>query len=507
MAGGAPGDLSMWIERWADFQPDKPAVHFDDQVVTYAALAADIDRLAAVLSQDLGIGAGERVAHLGYNGPDLLVLLFACARLGAILVPLNWRLAEPEHHFMLADAGVAAAFVEPDFLGHAGRLRDAVPDCRFVAYGPAATGWLSHDDAMAASRGGAPRTGDHGSPLMLVYTSGTTGQPKGAVLAQKALFWNAVNAIHANDLINGDHVLTNIPMFHVGGMNIQTVPALHVGASLTLHRRFDPDLAFDDIARRRPTLTLLVPAMMQAMVRHPRWPEADLSSLRGIHTGSSPVPDALIQPFLDKGVPIGQIYGATETAPIAIYMRFHDGIAPKGSCGKPAIHCAVRVVDDAGRDLGPDERGEILVSGANLFSEYWGRAEDTAAVLRDGWFHTGDVGHRDENGFYYVDDRKKDVVISGGENIYPAELENVLADCPDILEAAVIGQPDERWGEIAVAMVVRRADATLDAAAVLALFEGRLARFKHPRRVMFVDALPRNAMGKVMKFQLRADFS
>ena len=340
---------------------------------------------------------------------------------------------------------------------------------------------------------------------MIVYTSGTTGLPKGAVLSQKALFWNAVNAIHANDLVSTDHVLTNIPMFHVGGMNIQTLPALLVGASLTLHRRFDPDLTFDDIARRRPTLTVLVPAMMQALVRHRRWAEADLTSLRGIHTGSSAVPEALIEPFLAKGVPIGQIYGATETAPIAIYMPFQDRIAPKGSCGKPAIHCAVRVADDSGAELGPGLRGEILVSGANLFSEYWGRAEDTRAVLREGWFHTGDIGHRDDAGFYYVDDRKSDVIISGGENIYPAELENVLADCPDILEAAVIGRPDERWGEIAVAVVVRQPDARLDAAAVTALFAGRLARFKHPRRVIFADGLPRNAMGKVMKFKLRAE--
>jgi fatty-acyl-CoA synthase len=323
------------------------------------------------------------------------------------------------------------------------------------------------------------------------------------VLTQDALFWNAVNAAHAHDLTSEDHVLTTLPMFHVGGLNIQTLPALHAGATVTLHRRFDPTAKLRDIAARRPTITLMVPATMSAILRHPDFAATDISSLRLIMAGSSTIPEALIRAFHERGVPVGQVYGSTETAPVAIYLRGPEARARVGAAGRSAIHCGIRIVDEAGNDVPPGRPGEILVKGPNLFLEYWGDPAATAAALDDGWFHTGDIGHRDAEGFIWIDDRKKDVVISGGENIYPAELENVLADCPDIAEAAVVARPDERWGEVAVAVVVAKPGCGIDAARVLALFDGRLARFKHPRDVVFVDALPRNVMGKILKYELR----
>lgn len=497
-------DISGWIAGWAAQAPGKAAIHFEGADVTYAEMDRRIRRLAAALKHGLGIGRGDRVAYLGLNRPEMLDLVFACARLGAILAPLNWRLAPPEHLYILRDCGARVLLAEADFAAHCEPLRQALPDMRTVVYDSSLAGWESYDDVLGRASGDdANPHVNLEAPLLLVYTSGTTGHPKGAVLTQGALLWNAINATHAHDLTSADHVLTTLPMFHVGGLNIQTLPALHAGATVTLHRRFDPQAVLRDIGGRRPSLTLMVPATMQAVIGHPAFATADISSLRLIMTGSSVVPAALIRAFHDRGVPVGQVYGATETAPVAVYLRAEDSFDRVGSAGRPAIHCRVRIVDDQGADVPPGSPGEILVNGPNLFREYWGDPAATEAALKDGWFHTGDIAHRDADGFIWVDDRKKDVVISGGENIYPAELENVLADCPDIAEAAVVARPDPRWGEVAVAIVVPRPGATLSAADVLALFEGRLARFKHPRDVVFVDALPRNAMGKILKYELR----
>ena len=497
-------DLSDWIERWAELAPAKCAVHFEGADISYGGFARRIDRLARALKSGLGVRPGDRVAHLGLNSPELLDLVFAAARLGAMAVPLNWRLAPPEHRFMLDDSTPKAVLVEPAFVDHMAEVGPAGDDPRRVCYGAAPPGWLPYETLLAEATGAG--RADHGgdqSPILLVYTSGTTGRPKGAVLTQEAILWNAINSTHAHDLTSADHVLTNIPMFHVGGLNIQTLPALHAGATVSLQARFDPGRTLEAIAGRRPTLALLVPAMMKALVDHPDWAATDLSSLRGVMAGSSTVPAALIRGFLERGVPVGQIYGTTETGPIAIYLRFAEAAGRIGSCGQPAVHCEIRLVDDRGRDVAPGAVGEILVRGRSIFREYWHDAQATDAARRDGWFHTGDVGHRDGDGYYFIDDRKTDVVISGGENIYPAELEAVLADQPAIAEAAVVGRADRRWGEVAVAFVVARPDSSLAAADVLALFQGRLARYKHPREVIFVDSLPRNAMGKVLKHELR----
>ena len=495
-------NLAHWIVRWADFQPGRCAVHFEGRDWTYADMAEGVARLSGAMAQGLGIRAGDRVAHLGYNSVDLLLLVFACARLGATLVPLNWRLAPPEHAYILRHAGAKALLAEPEFIAPTETVCGQFPGVHRVAYG-GASGWRSYGDLMRSAEPLADGPGDFRAPMLIVYTSGTTGRPKGAVLSQNALLWNAVNSAQAHDLTSRDHVLTVLPMFHVGGMNIQTLPALHAGATVTLLRRFDPGAVLAALVGRRPTTTLLVPAVMQALLRHPDWEHADLSSLRLIMAGSSNIPEALIRPFHDRGIPVGQIYGSTETCPIAIYLRGEDAMRKPGSAGKPAVHCEVRLVDDDGRDVPPGRSGEILVRGPNVMDGYWDDPAATAAALRDGWFHTGDLGHRDDEGFYYVDDRKKDLIISGGENIYPAELENVLADCAQIAEAAVVARPDSRWGEVPVAIVVPKPSSGITADAVLALFEGRLARYKHPHAVLFVDALPRNAMGKVLKYELR----
>ena len=421
----------------------------------------------------LGVGRGERIAWLGYNHPDMLALLFAAARLGAILVPLNWRLAAVEHAAILGDCAPLRIYSDAALARQASALGVPLGD------------WRDKGEPQIAGR--------DDDDLLIVYTSGTTGTPRGAVLQQRALLWNAYNSIHAHDLRQDDHVLTALPLFHVGGLNNQTLPALQAGACVTLHPRFEAGAWLRDVAALRPTLSLLVPATMAAVIGHPDWARTDLSSLRMLNSGSMIVPARLIEAFHARGIPVGQIYGSTETAPIATVLLREDAERKLGSAGKPAMHCEVKLV-----------AGEIWVRGPNVMRGYWNEPAATAAALTaDGWFRTADLARVDDEGYYWIIGRSKELIISGGENVYPAELENVLADCPQIAESAVFGIEDAKWGEAACAVVVRKPGAQLDEAAVLALFEDRLARFKHPRRVVFVDQLPKNALGKVQKSALR----
>jgi fatty-acyl-CoA synthase len=501
-------DLSNWIERNADFRPEKVAVHFEGAAISYAALDARIKRLAQVLKHQLGIGRGDRVAHIGYNSPEILDLFFACARLGAMLVPLNWRLAPPELLYILKNCAASVVFGEAEFRPAIDAVRGEIADCRFVGYGGGPgleeKGWTDYAGLLAQAAGDDANPGVTGdAPFLVVYTSGTTGRPKGAVLSQDAITWNAVNATHLFDLTSADIILTYLPMFHVGGLNIQTSPALHAGATVVMQPRFDPGAVLAAIGEFRPTHFVNVPATAQAMTEHPDWAKTDFSSVKQMMTGSTTVPLPIIRAYLAKGVPVGQVYGSSETAPIAIVLRGEDGESRIGSTGKPALHCQARIVDPDGNDLPAGAPGEILVRGPNILSEYWGDEAATREALRDGWFYSGDIGYRDEEGFYYVVDRKKDMIISGSENIYPAELEAVLAECDDIAEAAVVARPDEKWGEVAVAVVVPKEGAGMKRESVLALYEGTLARYKHPRDVVFVDALPRNAMGKILKYEIR----
>jgi fatty-acyl-CoA synthase len=495
-------DLSDLIARNADFTPDKVALRFTGRSLTYAALSQRIAAAARALKSQLGIGRGDRVAILAANHPDYLVLLYACARLGALLVPLNWRLAVPEQLFILTDASAKALIVEDAFATVVAPLREKQPALRIIRLADDGADTLDALLSQGTGDGRNPHV-DASSPLLLVYTSGTTGRPKGAVLRQEALFWNAAMSQHVHDLTASDHVLTVLPLFHVGGLNIQTTPTLQLGATVTLHARFAPDATLAAIAADRPTLTVLVPATIQALIEHPRWSATDLSSLRAVTTGSTQVPQALIDAVTARGVPVLQVYGSTETCPIAVYTRIGGDLSRAGSTGLPGLHCEARVVDDSGNEVPHGTAGEIAVRGPNVFCEYWGNPAATAEALRDGWYLSGDIGTRDADGYFTVHDRKKNMIISGGENIYPAEVERVLLEHPAVGEAAVIGRADAKWQEVPIAYVVRRAGATVTADEIVQHVGRELARFKVPREVIFVDALPRNALGKVQHFMLR----
>ena len=482
--------LAAAVERHAQAAPARLALRCGGEEISYGALWQRSNLAAAVL-HGAGLRPGDRVAYLGLNDPALLALLLALSMLDAILLPLNYRLAPEEQAAIARQAGARWIVADAAHAAPARQLAAAL-GARLLA----AADLQSAAPPLPADA----RCGTAQSPLLMVPTSGTSGRPKLALHTQAALLANCAIAIEAFRVEPTDQVLSVLPLFHVGGLCIQTLPALVAGASVTLHARFEPGAWLADVQALRPSLSLLVPAALRAVLQYPGFAGADLSSLRLLGAGSSTIPQAQISAMHARGVPLCQIYGATETGPVSICLAPADAMEHEGSAGRAAPGVQVRLVDARGADVPDDAVGEILVQGPNLMSGYWQEAPPRA--LADGWFHSGDLARRDAGGFYWVVGRSTDLIISGGENIYPAELEQLLAEDPRILEAVVFGQSDPRWGEVPVVVLVRAPGAALDAAAVLALFEGRLARYKTPKRVLFVDALPKTALGKVRRAAL-----
>ncbi len=424
---------------------------------------AELADAATAHLQREGVQRGAIVAWLGHNSWDMIATLVACHRLGAVLLPLNWRLAASELAALLRHAGAGHLLGTPEVEAQA---LDVLARVRLTP-GPAA--------------------GVQAGDLLLVYTSGTTGEPKGALHTAAGLQANALAAVAAQGLTPQDRVLSVLPLFHVGGLCIQTLPALALGARVSLQPRFEPGAWFDAVAQWRPSTTLLVPAVMKALVEHPRWAAADLASLRFVNSGSQIVPRALIEAFHARGVPVAQVYGATETGPVSIALSPAEALANVGKTGRPALGVQVR--------LGSD--GEIQLKAPNLMRGYHRSPE--RGFDDEGWFHTGDLAVQHADGLFEVVGRSKELIISGGENIHPAEIEQIVAGLPGVADCAVVGLPDERWGEVPVLAVVAQPGTTVDAQALLAGLAGRLARFKLPRRVVIVDALPRTALGKVQR--------
>lgn len=474
--------IDRWIADAAAREPERPALEFRGRIWSYAEFDARIAARAADLSAR-GVGRGDRVAWYGLNHPEVFALLFALARIGGALAPLNWRLAEPELAGILANCA-------PKLVVHDSRFET---EARKLS-GPAA---LPVDAPLL--EGDAPRTGIADDPVLIVHTSGSTGRPKGAVLAQSALAANAAMSVDAHGLGPEDRVLNVLPLFHVGGLNILPTPAFSIAASVELHERFDPeDMA---AALRTATHSVVVPTVLQALLSTQSWAEGEFPRLRALSIGSTDVPLELIEAVHARGVPMIQIYGATETAPLAIYQRVGEAFETAGSIGRAGSNCDIRLAGADGRDVADGEPGEILVKGPNVLKEYWQEPELTAGALEDGWFRTGDIARRDANGLYWFAGRVEHVIISGGENIHPAELERALRTHPAIREVAVAGRPDPEWGEVPVAVVV--SDSEIGHRDVLCHLEGRIARYKRPRATFRVDSLPRNAMGKVVVEKLR----
>ncbi len=430
--------------------------------------AALFDAALARLRAD-GVESGAIVAWLGHNSFEMLAALAACERLGAAMLPLNWRLTAAELARVVAHAGAGHLLGTPECAAPADEVRASGP----LSPGPA-EGVLPGD-------------------ILLVYTSGTTGEPKGAMHTTAGLAANIEAAVDAQGLSATSRVLSVLPLFHVGGLCIQTLPALAVGAAVRLQSRFEPGAWFDDVEQWRPTTTLLVPAVMRALVEHPRWRVADLSSLEFVNAGSQIVPRPLIEAFHVRGIPVAQVYGGTETGPVSIVLRPGEAMAHAGHAGRPAMGVQVRLAAD----------GEILLRAPNLMRGYHRLAAAAGPSFdEEGWFHTGDLAVCREDGCYEVVGRSKELIISGGENIHPAEIENLVALQPEVADCAVVALPDERWGEVPVLAVVLRPGMTLDEPALRRLLDSRLARFKHPRRVLVCQNLPKTALGKVQRAAL-----
>ncbi|WP_287496613.1 AMP-binding protein [Pandoraea sp. CB10b_02] len=473
----------------------------DAQQTDYAALWRRIERVGGHLRETWRIAPGDRVACLGLNDELQIALLFACARAGAIFLPLNFRLAVPELAAIVRHAGVRVLWFDAMHRAAARQIRHALEQTPIADLPPPAIAPIEGLIAVPSAKPVEYPEVAADAPVLLAYTSGTTGEPKGALHTQAGLLANAHASWWAHDMSAADHVLSTLPMFHVGGLCIQTLPALLRGASVTLHPRFDPAAWLADVAAHRPTLSLMVPATMRAVQLHPQWAATDLSSLRGVMAGSSVVPMSAIEAFHARGIPLGQVYGATETGPVSIALRFGEAKAHPGAVGRACPGVEVRLVDVAGADAAPGEVGEIVIRAPNVMREYW-RAPAHPS-FEAGWFRSGDLARLREDGCFEVVGRSKDMIISGGENIYPAEIENALADCPGVLEAAVVGVPDERWGEVPVAVIVPASSSSdgspVTQQAVLDFLSTRIARFKLPRRVVLRETLPKSALGKVQK--------
>ena len=501
--------LGNWLHRRALRTPHRVALTFEGATSTYAELQDRIDRFAAGLRAK-GVCQGDRVGFLGFNQPAFIETLFAAARLGAIFVPLNFRLSAPELDYIVNNAGIHTLVADSPHRPVVESIRATLPCRLYLSADVAAEGWPSVPDTIAAH---APlKTGvdvAEDDVAVIMFTSGTTGRPKGAMLTHGNIWWNNVNVLHAYDVLESDVSLLVAPLFHIGGLNVNSLLIWQKGGHVVLRRGFDPAGCLDDISRYKVSTMFAVPAMLLFLSQHPGFATADLSSLKTIVCGGAPVPEPLIRLYASRGIPINQGYGLTETAPFVTFLAPEWGMSKLGSAGQPPLFSDVKLVDLNGRDVTkPRVNGEIVTRGPNIMKGYWNNPEATAAAIDvEGWFHTGDVGWFDEDGFLFIADRLNDMVITGGENVYPAEVESVLYDHPAIAEIAVIGLPDAQWGEAVVAIAALKPGASLDLEELRAFATDRLARYKLPRALEIVASLPRNPAGKVLKFELRARFA
>lgn len=494
-------EFPFWIDDWAAHDPGRVAICFENREITYAALSVRIDFLQARLIRT-GLLPGDRVAYLGDNRPDAVALAFACARVQLIYVPLNWRLAAVELKVLFEDCKPGLLLCDEEFAATGAQL---AASCG-TPLAMLRQGEIWFDCLWPKVRRfpdlREPRVDPAERIALLMYTSGTTGLPKGAAHSIRGVEATARNVIDGYALTGDDHVLAYLPLFHVGGLTMLVLPALKIGARVILHRRFNAEQAIDDIGRHRATMLLGVATTLRAMIVHPLWAACDTSSLRLVMTGASIIPVELLRVFFDRRIIASQVLGATEMG-IGTCLKPCDAARKIGFVGTAARHSQVKLVKPDGTEAGAGEEGELAVSGPGVMVRYWNHAERMSASFRDGWFYTGDLARRDGEGFYTLVSRIKEIIISGGENIYPAEIENVLLSDPDVEEAAVVGGPSKRWGETPVAFVVRKPGSRLTEDDLKILLSNNLSRFKQPSEIRFVDALPRNAMGKILRAELQ----
>jgi fatty-acyl-CoA synthase len=500
-----------WLRRHAERTPGKLALvdaHTGRQF-SYTQFNERANRFAHYLKHTLGVQQGDRVSILAQNSSDYYEVLFGCGKMGAILNTLNWRLAVPELEFIINDCAPRVLIYEPMFAAAVDVLRPQA-GCEFyvVLAEEAPGGEWTYESALAT---GSPK-GVEMPPLTyndtwaIIYTSGTTGRPKGAQVTYGNFFFNAVGMGQAIDLSSQDVNLNVLPTFHIGGLGLYAGPTFHFGGTVVVMRAFDPGELLRLIEEWKVTALLLVPSIYLVLAQFPDLYKYDLSSVRSWASGGSALPPSLVEQFVEKGIVIQQGFGMTETGPTVFLVFKEDAVRKAGSVGKPVLHTDVCIMDRERNVLGPNEVGELCIRGGNVTTGYWNRPQATAEAIVDGWLHSGDAAKYDDEGFYYIVDRWKDMFISGGENVYPAEVENVVYQHPAVAEVAVIGVPHPRWQEVGKAIVVVKEGHTLTEEEVIAFCQGKLARYKIPKSAAFVDALPRTAAGKVLKRELRKQF-
>ncbi|MEK5175518.1 o-succinylbenzoate--CoA ligase [Heyndrickxia sp. FSL W8-0496] len=486
--------IAYWIEKWAYTHPDRTAVITDNEKVSYKQLDRMIGSAAQRIQEKLQGRKGERIAILSHNRLEYIVLLFAIAKAECVAVPLNIRLSAKELIFQLNDSGskilyaekenaeFAASLVEQSELEHLVFMEDVCEDTQ---------------TSFAFER-----MIDEEAPYIICYTSGTTGKPKGAVLTQSNIFWNAVNNKLAIDLTSEDRCIVLLPLFHIGGIGLFAFPALFSGGTIVIPGKFDPEKTLAMIEKYQVTVVMGVPTIHQALLMSPSFNTTDLSTVRWFYNGGAPCPRELIDAYFDRGFLFGQGFGMTETSPTLFMLSKEDAPRKRGSIGKPVLFSEYKLLDSEGREVEKGAVGELAVRGPNIMKEYWNRADVTKDALKDGWLLTGDLAKTDDEGFLFIVGRKKEMIISGGENIYPLEVEQVISQLEGIAEVAVVGNADPLWGEVPAAFIVKENGSALTEEAVIQYCQGNLAKYKIPKQVTFLKEMPKNATGKIQKTKL-----
>lgn len=485
-----------WLKRWTEYSPKSVALQCGDtgRVFTYHDMYVKAQDLASRLRNQFGIGRGDRVVVLAQNELEYIVLLFATQRLGAILVPVNFRFTTSEVEHIVSDSGAKLMIVARSFWAVAEPLKDKVRLWNF-------DGPESLVEFLIEPQGAqVDFVGEFEDPCMILYTSGTTGFPKGAIISHRMIFWNSINTGLRLNLTQQDRVLTFLPLFHTGGWNVLTTPCLHRGARVILLKKFDADQILRLTESEKVSVLFGVPTTMDFLKRSPLFSHANLSSVRYAIVGGEPMPVPLIQDWEERGIPIRQGYGLTEFGPNVFSLNEEDSRRKMGSIGFPNFYIEARVVNDAGFDMPDEEVGELILRGPVAMSGYWNNPKATLETIREGWLHTGDLVRRDSEGYFYVVGRKKEMFISGGENVYPAEIEKVLRSLPGVREAAVIGIEHVRWGEAGKAFVSLESEArSLTPADLRQYCEQHLAKFKVPVEFVVLPDLPKTESGKIAK--------
>lgn len=499
------------LEKKAFLHPEDPAVKeaHSSKTYTYRQIYEQSNRLANLL-RSIGLEKGERVSCLTANSVEYLELFMAASRLGAILNPLNYRLAPFEMIRIVEDAKPKVFVFDAEFAEPA---RDIVRSCGEFAgvffFGRSELDWAKNLEEETArwDAVGPEITGDSEDPLLMLYTAGSTGRPKGVPLKQANLFFNALNWIIDVGITKEDYTMTVIPLFHIGGHMLWTLPHLIVGGKILLQRRFDPETTLRLLAEERITNVYLIPAMAKMVLALPNWRDYDLRSLRFIGAGGEPVPEKVTKAFGEIDVPVLNSYGLTETSDGTTTMRPWDVLGKPANCiGKPLTMTDLKIVDSEGREVDAGVEGEILHRGPSVVDAYWNRPEETSKAFRGGWLHTGDLAIKDREGFVYFLGRKDDMIVTGGENVYPAEVEEAILSFPKVADVAVLGVADERWGQTVKAVIVPKAGETIEEREILEHIRPRLSRFKRPRIIQFVDSLPKIGSGKLDRVTIKKTY-